>query len=333
MLSPEDANTIIETFLSPMWYFVTSQEDKDEIHRLADELRKAAGIAPILRFSVVSDIHIQYWDTQAQSKLAAALEDLNLTIPSHDALIINGDLGDGRPNDYAMLTSILQKHPLPKQLCFTIGNHDYYKAYYNAAGDWSPTTFPNGESDSASLARFLAFTQMPSVYYDRWIQGYHFIFLGSERYKQSEPASQEDAWLSSTQLDWLQIKLQENYIQHKPLFVFLHQPLQGTVSGSLPRGIVQHNELKQILSQYPELIFFTGHTHWELQLTTTLIRDVFTMVNSSSVSYPYDRNDQLIQGDHSEGLIVEVYEDRIHIRGRDFSNQAWIPVADYIVEL
>ncbi|CAN7666743.1 MULTISPECIES: hypothetical protein [Paenibacillus] len=43
MLSPEDANIIIETFLSPMWYFVTSQEDKDEIHRLANALRLASG--------------------------------------------------------------------------------------------------------------------------------------------------------------------------------------------------------------------------------------------------------------------------------------------------
>jgi Icc protein len=333
VLSPEDANTIIETFLSPMWYFVTSQEDKDEIHRLADELRKAAGIVPVLRFSVVSDIHIQYWDTQAQSKLSTSLEDLYQIDPNFDALVINGDLGDGRPNDYAKITSILKAHPLPKQIYFTIGNHDYYKAYYNAVGDWSPTTFPNGESDSASLARFLAFTQIPSVYYDRWIQGYHFVFLGSERYKQSDPASQEDAWLSTSQLNWLQSKLQENYIQHKPLFVFLHQPLQGTVSGSLPRGVVQHNELKQILSQYPEVIFFTGHTHWELRLPSTLIKDVFTMVNSSSVSYPYDSNDQLIQGNRSEGLIVDVYEDRIHIRGRDFNNQAWISEADFIVKV
>jgi len=43
MLSPVDANKIIETFLSPMWFFVSSQEDKDEIHRLAEELRKASG--------------------------------------------------------------------------------------------------------------------------------------------------------------------------------------------------------------------------------------------------------------------------------------------------
>ncbi len=42
-MSVEDANKMIETFLSPMWFFVTSQEDKDEIHRLANELRKASG--------------------------------------------------------------------------------------------------------------------------------------------------------------------------------------------------------------------------------------------------------------------------------------------------
>ncbi|CAH1194975.1 3',5'-cyclic adenosine monophosphate phosphodiesterase CpdA [Paenibacillus allorhizoplanae] len=332
MLNENDALKIIESFLQPRMTFVQSQNDKDEILRLAIELRKVADISPLLRFSVVSDIHIQYWDTQAQSKLSDALEDLHQLNPSLEALVINGDLGDGRANDYAKITTILQSHPLPKQIYYTIGNHDYYKAYYNAAGDWSPTTFPNGELDSASLERFLAFIQMPSVYYDRWIQDFHFIFLGSERYRQSDPANQEDAWLSSTQLSWLQSKLQENYIQHKPLFIFLHQPLQGTVSGSLPRGIVQHNELKQMLSQYPEVIFFTGHTHWELRLTSTLIRDVFTMVNSSSVSYPYDSNDQLIQGNRSEGLIVDVYEDRIHIRGRDFANGAWFSEADFIVK-
>lgn len=154
--------------------------------------------------------------------------------------------------------------------------------------------------------------------------GLSFYFLGSEQYRQSNPNNNEDAWLSLAQLKWLQSQLQDNYIKHKPLFVFLHQPLQGTVSGSLSRGIVQHNELKQLLSQYPEVILFTGHTHWELQLTSTLIRDVFTMVNSSSVSYPYDSNDQLIQGNRSEGLVIVVYADRIHVRGRDFYNQAWI---------
>ncbi len=42
-LKEEDANKIINTFLHPIWNFVGSQEEKDEIHRLANELRKASG--------------------------------------------------------------------------------------------------------------------------------------------------------------------------------------------------------------------------------------------------------------------------------------------------
>lgn len=333
MLSVKDAVKIIESFLRPRWNLVRSQKEKDEINRLADELRKASGQSPRLSFSVVSDIHVQYWDTQAQGKFGAALEDLYRLNPNLDALVINGDLGDGRSDDYAMLNSILQKYPLPKIVYYTLGNHEFYKAYYKSNADWSPSTFPNGESDQASIARFLSHTGISSVYYNSWIQGYHFIFLGSEQYRQSDPANYEDAWLSSAQLSWLQKKLQENYSPHRPMFVFLHQPLQGTVSGSVERGVVQQIELKQLLSVYPEVIFLSGHTHWELRLPTTIVRDVFTMVNSSSVSYPYDSNDRPIQGTRSEGLVLDVYEDRVHIRGRDFHTQSWIPEADYTVSL
>ncbi|MDF2960387.1 MAG: phosphohydrolase [Paenibacillus sp.] len=333
MLSVRDAVKIIESFLRPRWNLVKSQKDKDEIHRLADELRKASGQSPHLSFSVVSDIHVQYWDAQAQGKFSAALEDLYRLNPNLDALVINGDLGDGRPEDYAALNSILQKHPLPKTVCYTIGNHEFYKAYYTTKEVWSPSTFPNSESDRASLERFLSFTQMSSVYYNRWIQGYHFIFLGPEQYRQSDPANNEDAWLSSAQLNWLQKKLQENYVPHRPMFVFLHQPLQGTVSGSEERGVVQQVELKRLLSAYPEVFFFTGHTHWELRLPDTLVSDVFTMVNSSSVSSPYDSSNRPVQGYRSEGLVIDVYEEHVHIRGRDFATQTWIAEADYTVSL
>ncbi len=333
MLSVKDALKIMEAFLLPRLKFVTAQKEQEEIQRLAEELRKASGQSPCISFSVISDIHVQYWDEQAQNKLVAALKDLHQYNFDLDTLVINGDLGDGRPADYAKLQSIMQKNTIPKTVCYTMGNHEFYKAYYNSAGAWSPNTFPNGESDQDSIARYLSNTGMPGIYYDRWIKGYHFIFLGSEQYRQSDPGNNEDAWLSPTQLTWLQQKLQENYVQRKPMFVFLHQPLPGTVSGSSARGVVQHEELKHLLSMYPEVFLFSGHTHWELRLPTTLVRDGFTMINSSSVSYPYDGNDQPLQGNRSEGLVVETYENRVHIRGRDFAARSWVADADYIINL
>jgi hypothetical protein len=339
-LSPQDAVKIIDTFLSPAWFLASSQQDKDEIHRLADELRKASGLPdgttgeerpPDLRFSVLSDIHVQYWDAESQTKFAAALSDLNAAGSAGDALILNGDLGDGRPRDYQTLTDILAANPHPQQIFCTIGNHEFYQAYYDQDGNWNPAAFPNGESDQQSLERFLSFIRRPKVYYDSWIRNHHFIFLGSEQYRQSNPGNDEDAYLSDSQLQWLSTALSSHYVPNKAIFVFLHQPLQGTVSGSLARGVVQGGQLRSILSQYPEVILFTGHTHWELRLPHTLVRDTFTMVNSSSVYKPYNGNDQPVEGPQSEGLYVEVYGDRVSIRGRDFAAKQWIPEAQFTV--
>lgn len=43
-LSEEHVNSIITDYLSPAWFSAESQVQKDEIHRIANELRKAAGI-------------------------------------------------------------------------------------------------------------------------------------------------------------------------------------------------------------------------------------------------------------------------------------------------
>ncbi|WP_281889918.1 hypothetical protein [Paenibacillus sp. YYML68] len=124
----------------------------------------------------------------------------------------------------------------------------------------------------------------------------------------------------------------------KPFFVFLHQPLPGTVSGSrvcCAQHVAQHEELKRILAAYPQAVIFSGHTHWELKLPHTLVRDSFTMVNSSSVSHVWNDDGQggerELPPEESEGLFVDVFDDRIEIKGRDFYRQRWIPEARFIV--
>jgi len=42
-MSPDDANKIIATWLSPAWFAAGTKAERDEIHRLANELRKASG--------------------------------------------------------------------------------------------------------------------------------------------------------------------------------------------------------------------------------------------------------------------------------------------------
>ncbi|WP_372663747.1 peptidoglycan recognition family protein [Cohnella sp.] len=45
-LTTKDANAIIKLYLQPAWAAAQSKEEKDEIHRIANEIRQAAGLKP-----------------------------------------------------------------------------------------------------------------------------------------------------------------------------------------------------------------------------------------------------------------------------------------------
>lgn len=286
----------------------------------------------IMTFGVLSDIHVQSWDARSIRIFGRALDDLHHAAPLAEALIINGDLGNGNPEDYRMLRQTLDKHPHPGQVYFSIGNHEFYRMWHNRRGHWSPGTFPNGETDEAAIQRFLRFIGAQKVYYERQIEGYRFLFLGTERYRQSDPSVGEDAYLSAEQLQWLEAKLKEAAPERKPVFVFLHQPLPDTVSGSgregSGRGVVQHRKLKALLSSYPQTILFSGHSHRILEQPRTFVHDGFMMANSSSVRQPWKETGPCTPDEgKSEGLIVEVYPDHVLIRGRDFGYRKWVTEA------
>lgn len=263
----------------------------------ANSLNKSGKSQPLLSFPVLSDIHVQSWDIRSQRKFEAALQDLDQINPHSDTLVINGDLTNGMPEDYRKLAQIMKANPHPDRVEYSIGNHEFYRAWFDDNWAWSSKTFPNGETEQASIERFLQLTGEQHVFYNREINGYTFLFLGMEHYRQSDPANLEDAYLSKEQLDWLQAKLRlrAEADGEKPIFLFLHQPLPNTVAGTLfcctnNRAVIQHQELRKILLQYPQIIFFSGHTHWELKLPDTFVRDTYTMVNSASIEQLWTDN-------------------------------------------
>ncbi|WP_201317721.1 metallophosphoesterase [Paenibacillus sp. EPM92] len=288
----------------------------------------AAGRSSPLTFAVLSDIHVQSWDRQAIRKFERALDDLHGAAPEAEALVLNGDLGDGDPEDYRTLQRLLSERPHPGEIHFTLGNHEFYRMWHGANRQWRPKGFPNGETEAAAIGRFLRFTGQPKVYRERSLHDRLFLFLGSERYRLSDPSYGEDAFLSEEQLRWLERRLQAEEPSGQPIFVFLHQPLPNTVAGSgRGRGVVQHRELRDILSRHPRVIVFSGHTHAGLGQSGTVVADRLLSVAGSSVSRPeYEGPAEASGGadDRSEGLVVRVEQDHVVIRGRDFRQGRWI---------
>lgn len=182
------------------------------------------------------------------------------------------------------------------------------------------------------MRRFADGTGEAAPYHDHWIGGYHFIFLGSES------PHPKDCDLSEAQLTWLQDRLAEEAASDRPIFIFLHQPVRDTVAGSMSEqgwyGVNQDAALKEVLSGYPQAILFTGHTHWQLEAERTMYDGqgvMPSMFNASSVAYLWTDQDEHLTG--SEGLQVEIYEDRVAVRGRDFVTRSWIADAEYTVNL
>lgn len=279
---------------------------------------EAAETKPNVTFAVMSDIHIHKRNVEDHQRLLRALDDYRHIHPHMDLLVINGDLTNGFPSHYDVLRRLLDSVPHPP-LHFTPGNHEFYKMHYNQKGEWAFEQLPNGWSSEKALDLFRQFTGYDHPYHDAWINGYHFIFLATEKSRDYDPSIGKNAYLSEAQLDWLRDKLSERpFGMRRPTFVFLHHPLPNTVDGSeRETTIIQHQTLRPILEQHPEVIFFSGHTHYNLRKTKQWHVDRFLMLGSSSIKK------------HEESLYIEVYDDYVDIHSRDHRRREWIMDKSY----
>ena len=293
--------------------------------------------APLLTFSVISDIHLRAgvsdWgyaicDRTAENKFAGALHDLHAIDARADAMVINGDLTvTGLPSDYADMIKVFKHNPHPANTLFSIGNHEFYAAFYGKSGKRNVRTFPNGVTEETCVSRFLANTRMPALYYDRWIEGYHFIVLGTEQSIITNRKTGDGAYLSDQQLNWLKQQLAASPV-NQPVFVFLHEPIPGSVAGTLKYDVRDASKLVNVLQTHPQVILFTGHTHRTLKSPQDdVYHNGYTEFNDSSVRYPVISQRRWLTD--SEGLYVKVYRDKVVVKSRDFTHHVWIH--DYIV--
>jgi 3',5'-cyclic AMP phosphodiesterase CpdA len=268
------------------------------------------GKEPELVFPVISDVHIKKNGTMDMQKSQDALEQLNEQAPKQDAFVVVGDLTDnGLQGEYDRFFSLYDAKKQPQAVSlFAIGNHDYR----------------NGLSEADAQKRFLTETRMESIYDHKVIKGYHFIILSTE-------SGLTKGYYSKEQINWLdeQLKQAEKDDPKKPIFVFLHQPMKNTVFGS-EWGIEMNGELLyNTLKKYPQVINFSGHTHYPLDDPRTIHQKDFTSIGTSSVSYVWTGPGYL-QGEMppgyqniSQGLIVEAYNNKVVIKRRDFHKNDW----------
>ena len=277
----------------------------------------------LYKFSVLTDLHISSTLPQHTSHLSQALADI-IHSGDIDAVFTCGDnTNTGTAEEYdLLLQTVANAGTECPPVYYALGNHDI--VYKNDAGY------------DAQISLFKEKLNMDAPYYSILMNGNRFIVLGSDTLSGT-------GTVGSAQLEWLKKEL-EQAGKTEPAFIFLHQPLIDTVSGSLYSvdkeiqnwyGIYESTDaLRAILKDYPNTILFTGHTHWSLESFQPVLLgkgEDANFANCASVGYLWNDLDEAVGG--SQGYYVEVYEDYVLLRGREFIKGNWCAAAQLLIPI
>ena len=287
-------------------------------------------------WQLMSDIHVTT-DAGATGEVKLSnvhfqkmLQDVKANSPDSIGIFINGDLANtGIEDEYIKIYSMWREANTDKSLPnlhVSIGNHDWYGGNPNKLFQKYVRIFNNN------------IKSLDKVYYDEVVGGYHFIYLGME-----EKYDGLRAVLYKEQLEWLDSKLDQYTSEDpdQPIFVFLHQAFYNTVAGSLPGqgwdGIANETALKNIFRKYGQVIFFNGHSHWELNSECVMFpgdEETPVAFDTAALGYLWGSYNtiggEFVEGSH--GYYVRVYDDKVIFIGRDFENGLWIPSAVFVIE-
>lgn len=269
----------------------------------------------LYRFGALSDAHVVY-DTAAED-LARALTYLSSTEGAAFTCICGDLTDDGTEAELAQYKAIVDANAADMPVYAIAGNHEDYA--------------------NTSYAHLQTYTGQP-LYYAFEYGGDLFAMLGVL-------GGNESSLFAAGELDWLEELLGRNADKRR-VFVFQHilaTETSGDVLGIYPYLKLDASDdsvrFKSILSAHPNAVWFHGHSH--MRFGQQIYGDAANIdtalgcrsVHIPSVAVPRDVDAAgtgytTIYSD-SQGYVVDVYEDGIHLRGRDFAAETFLPIASY----
>lgn len=276
---------------------------------------------PLYKFGLLSDTHT---DGDGDD-YGNSISDLNNAIAffnneNCDFICYCGDMGyDGRDEDYTVLKSCLDKSAIPN---YTIrGNHD-------------AKSLTNG---------YLTATGMTEEDYTIEKGNDLFIFLSLD----NDNSRGTTGGLTQEKVDWLTNII--NNSRHQRIFLFYHFFFKNASGDganvyqydTIGDGVLVDyaQDFVNLVKNTPNLIFCHGHSHMKFSL-----EDKYTNANHyheegkwydihvPSCARPRDA-DMVSIAEGSEGYLVEVYQDKVLFKPRDFIANEYLMQYVYIIEL
>ena len=273
---------------------------------------------PIISLAVMSDIHVGCTDhvmpTTHAERFETALNFYTENGFNYDAVILNGDCADNPSVSdtqfdtfMEVLNANIQEGAQP---IINTGNHENYlgnqiqEVFYEKTGIGSNPAYTISENDDS--------TESNMIFYDTWVNGYHFIVFNHDR---------KD--LSDERISWLTSKIEEGYNGQpvdpsKPVFLVSHYD-QDTWAD---RSASTVEKLQPVFEAHPNVVMFTGHNHASLNNIHNLLgnRVGCLSIHDGGVGDVQTEGDYYTAKPISQGLFVEVYADYMLVHQLAFND-------------
>lgn len=301
-----------------------------------------------LSFAAISDMHL---DEKASFISDGMLElgfmDMDKAKDRLDAVVFDGDITNhGYFEQWDIFASSVARHNISDNLFIVTGNHD----------TWGPNRDDFTNPVDGVLPTFIKYNRTVSdrnisnMYYSGIVNGYCFICLGSEH-------DNTCAYLSDKQLDWFAREMKKASAAGLPVFVFCHQPLNGTHGLPYNWGLDkkdppdeggigdQSDAVAAVLKKYDNVFYISGHIHAGLKRASAKLgvdyASVEYMENNNGnkvtlINLPCFANPDVLRLGHVSngcGFVVEAYDSHVLLRARNFGAGTWLTRYDVSVEL
>ena len=224
---------------------------------------------PVIRFVACSDSHLKSaagkgsYRLEKTAKLAYAIAKADDEYNNLDAFLINGDItNDGNIDQFAGFKVVADKYIKSETELLPIiaNNHD----------------FRNMKKQTVAY-----FSQLmgKDTDYHKVVNGYHFIGIST--------SDVEGVNYTEEQRVWLKVQLDEAVKDdpNKPIFVSQHEHVRNTVYGSSDFDGWGIDDFSDILEQYPQVVDFSGHSHYPLNDPRSVWQGSFTAIGTGALAY------------------------------------------------
>lgn len=296
----------------------------DSNNKIVGKVRVGKLQAPYLNkkiysFGVISDVHIGV--ATAEDDLIRAIDFFSVYGCSH--VCCCGDIAqNGKISQLETYKSLIHD-----KVHTVMGNHDWWGV-------------PTGQSDPISIDDWENILDKEHSYY---------FSQGNDIFIMMSMSSTDAGCFTTEQMQWLQAVLEEN--RNKRCFIFEHLfPYNPNCCGNaynlytddgLWKLGYYRETFESLLRHYKNVILFHGHSHIPFEYQTNMVEypanyDNYYGIHSihtpglARLRKKADNDSGYTQdASGSQGYVVDVYDDYIIVKGRDFVAGKFLPIAHY----